>query len=209
MNETKSRILDAAERLIAEFGLDVSLRTITAEARVNLAAVNYHFQSKDALWEALVARRFEPMNAKRIASLNALEAEFPAGPLPLERVLEAFLGPVLDMGVEQPEHIRPMMGRLFTLPEEFLRRIFNRHFAPIASRFNAAFARAVPEIPDDERIWRLVFAIGSMVHVMNWSKLMPLLTPGPPDPVLLKRRIITFAAAGFRAPAVQIEGEKL
>ena len=47
---TKDRILDAAERLFAHKGIEAtSLRNITAEAGVNLAAVNYHFQSKEAL----------------------------------------------------------------------------------------------------------------------------------------------------------------
>src|ERR1700682_6408320 len=69
MNEavgsTKDRLLDTAERLFAKSGIDaVSLRDITAEAGVNLAAVNYHFQSKDSLMEAVICRRIEPVNRR-------------------------------------------------------------------------------------------------------------------------------------------------
>ena len=61
--DTKSRILDAAEKLFGLNGFEAtSLRDITAEAQVNLAAVNYHFQSKDSLIDAVIARRIEPVN---------------------------------------------------------------------------------------------------------------------------------------------------
>ena len=93
--DTKTRILDATERLMGEHGLDVPLRAITAEAGVNLAAVNYHFQSKDALIDAMVARRIGPINRRRLEMLDEIESANPSGPLPLEAVLEAFLAPVL------------------------------------------------------------------------------------------------------------------
>src|SRR5579863_10630017 len=90
--DTKSRILDAAEKLFAMNGFKpTSLRDITAEAQVNLAAVNYHFQSKDSLIDAVIARRIEPVNRKRMEMLEA------AGPNPsVEQILTAFLAPVLD-----------------------------------------------------------------------------------------------------------------
>src|SRR5207249_7612515 len=70
MNDTKLRILDAAERLFAQQGFDVSIRAITDEAGVNLAAVNYHFQSKEALLDAIIARRIEPVNKRRLEMLD-------------------------------------------------------------------------------------------------------------------------------------------
>ena len=73
---TKTRLLDTAERLFAHHGIEAtSLRTITAEAGVNLAAVNYHFQSKEALMHAVIARRLDPINQRRLAMLDAYEAE--------------------------------------------------------------------------------------------------------------------------------------
>src|SRR5579871_5345079 len=95
---TKDRILDTAERLFARDGFEAtSLRAITAEAGVNLAAVNYHFQSKEALVRAVIGRRMGPVNEKRLAMLDACETAAGDGPLPLEGVLEAFVRPVLEI----------------------------------------------------------------------------------------------------------------
>src|SRR5579859_4078456 len=95
---TKDRILDAAERLFAHKGIEAtSLRTITAEAGVNLAAVNYHFQSKEALMHAVIARRLDPINQRRLAMLDAYEAEAAGAPVPLNQLLEAMLRPIFEM----------------------------------------------------------------------------------------------------------------
>ena len=69
--DTKQRILDVAERLFATRGFHAtSLRAITRAAEVNLAAVNYHFGSKDALLEAVMLRRLGPLNEIRQARLD-------------------------------------------------------------------------------------------------------------------------------------------
>src|ERR1700732_4679792 len=95
---TKDRILDAAERLFGENGVEAtSLRAITAEAGVNLAAVNYHFQSKEALVQAVIGRRMGPWNAQRLALLDAYEAEAGEAAVPLEKIIDAFLRPVIAM----------------------------------------------------------------------------------------------------------------
>src|SRR5215831_9198540 len=97
MADTKDLILDAAEKLFAEKGFDAtSLREITAAANVNLAAVNYHFQSKEALIAAVFARRMRPITAARLEALGRLENEANGQPVPVEKVLEAFIAPVLQ-----------------------------------------------------------------------------------------------------------------
>src|SRR5512143_118352 len=94
--ETKDRILDAAERLFAEHGFDAtSLRMITAEAGVNLAAVNYHFRSKDALIEAVFSRCIRPLNRERLRLLAAVEEASGGAPPRLEDVIRAFVTPVI------------------------------------------------------------------------------------------------------------------
>src|ERR687884_1611729 len=95
-HETRTRILDAAEALFMQHGFEgTSMRLLTGKAEVNLAAVNYHFGSKDALIEALFRRRLDPMNAARVAALEQLEAESrPADP---ERIIRAFVGESLRM----------------------------------------------------------------------------------------------------------------
>src|SRR5579883_3052628 len=102
--DTKTKILDAAEKLFAQNGFDAtSLRDITTEAEVNLAAVNYHFQSKDSLIDAVIARRIEPVNRKRLELLES------AGENPsLEQLLIAFLSPLMQHDLSA---VYPLMAR--------------------------------------------------------------------------------------------------
>src|SRR5437879_2966317 len=96
-HETRTRILDAAEALFMQHGFEgTSMRLLTAHAGVNLAAVNYHFGSKDALIEAVFRRRLDPMNASRTAELERLETESGRVPAP-EAIIRAFVGPSLRL----------------------------------------------------------------------------------------------------------------
>ena len=106
--DTKVRILDAAEKLFGMNGFEgTSLRDITSAADVNLAAINYHFQTKDSLIDAIVARRIEPVNKKRFEMLDA------AGPNPtVEQILTAFIAPVMV----KADAIAPLMGRILSNP---------------------------------------------------------------------------------------------
>src|SRR5579871_2566826 len=115
MTDTKERILNTAEKLFAEQGYSgTSLRSVIAEAGVNLAAVHYHFRSKEALLEAVFLRRAEPANLERIAMLDALERETGNRPPEVERVIEAFVLPAFR-AAHDPERggpvFRRMMGR--------------------------------------------------------------------------------------------------
>ena len=77
-HDTRDRLLDTAERLFAERGVDAtSLRHITTEAEANLASVNYHFGSKEALFRQIFARRIGPINEERLRLLDACEANNP------------------------------------------------------------------------------------------------------------------------------------
>ena len=143
---TKDRILDAAERLFARDGIEAtSLRAITTEAGVNLAAVNYHFQSKDALVTAVFMRRVAPVNDQRLAMLEACEREAGDGPLPLERVLDAFVRPVVEIFGSRARDFAPLMGRLYTEPSEYLEKIYKSKIEPVAERFLRAYQRACPD----------------------------------------------------------------
>lgn len=201
MLDTKARILDVAERLFGHLGFDgTSLRAITAEAGVNLAAVNYHFQSKEALMEAVVARRIGPINSKRMEMLDLAEKE---GRLTVEAILEAFLLPVLEAG-EEFDRFRPLLGRMYSAPDEFIQRVFRKHLADIAQRFQAAMEKALPGLPAADRIWRLHFTVGTMAHVMSWFHIIPVMSGGlcdASDTSALKQRMVAFLAAGMRAPA--------
>jgi AcrR family transcriptional regulator len=193
--DTKTRILDVAEKLFGENGFDAtSLRDITTAADVNLAAVNYHFQSKDSLIDAVIARRIEPVNRRRMAMLDSF------GPDPtLEQILEAFVLPVVEEGVAP---IIPLLGRVMSTPDQFVTRVFKPHFAVIANRFLEEFAKAAPHLSQSTCTWRLHFTGGALAHVLSRSHLLPEsgFSVDLKDRKLLAARLVEYAAAGFRAP---------
>jgi AcrR family transcriptional regulator len=191
--DTKTKILNAAEKLFGMNGFDgTSLRDITAEAQVNLAAVNYHFQSKDSLIDAIIERRIEPINRSRFEMLDA------AGPSPsVENVVEAFLVPLLMVEVRAAV---PMLGRVLSNPDQFVERVYKKHLRPVVERFSEAIGRALPDLPAEERFWRLQFMAGSMTHLLALSAVMPLISGQPFDRNAVMGRLVPFLAAGLRAP---------
>src|SRR5258705_12717488 len=111
-HETRTRILDAAEELFMQHGFEAtSMRQLTAQAGANLASVNYHFGSKDALIEAVFRRRLDAMNASRIAEPDRMEEENAGPALTPRQIIGGFAGVSLRMGEESKNG-----GRHFILP---------------------------------------------------------------------------------------------
>ena len=205
---TKDRILDAAERLFAHHGIEAtSLRAITTEAGVNLAAVNYHFQSKEALLHSVIARRLDPLNQARLAMLDHCEAAAGNGSLPLEQVLDAFLRPMFEMLQGPAKEFTPIMSRVFTESSELTRKVFEKHLAHVAHRFLRAFHRALPDLPHVELLWRLQFTLGAVAHTIGGTNVLQVLSNGQCDPSDVQgtlRRMEAFLLPALRA-AVPVE----
>jgi AcrR family transcriptional regulator len=203
---TKTRILDAAEKLFGKNGFEeTSLRDITAEAQVNLAAVNYHFHTKESLIDAVILRRLEPVNRRRLEILDA------AGDKPtVEQIVRAFLAPVIEADLP---NVAPLIGRVFSNPAQFAVRVFQKDLAPVVRRFDQAIALAVPGLTPEERFWRLNFMAGAMTHLLAMWDVFPMMTTLPIQPVdraAVVRRMIQFLAAGLRAPlSEKLHEEKL
>src|ERR1035441_8866650 len=126
MIDTRQKILDTAERLFGEQGYGAtSLRHIIAEAGVNLAAIHYHFGTKEDLLDHLIMRKGGPVNEERVALLDALEARAQGKAVPLEKLLEAFLGPPMRRVGKGPEFAK-LMGRMYG--EGLMPGIVERHF---------------------------------------------------------------------------------
>jgi AcrR family transcriptional regulator len=202
--DTKNRILDAAERMFADRGFDAtSLRMITRKANVNLAAVNYHFQSKEALLHAVYARRAGPMNARRLELLSSYENS--GEELKLESILDAFVRPIIE-DAEACEFIPRLMIRLRYLDaRETSRSVFQAQFQPVVQRFHAAFRRALPHLSEQELFMRIQFFLGALAHAMASSGNLFALSREElaPAPLETMRGLIRFAAAGLRAPALE------
>ena len=208
--DTKDRLLDAAQRLFGARGFEAtSLRSVTAEAGVNLAAVHYHFGSKEALLRATLARRVEPINAERLRLLEKIEANAPSGQLPLESILEAFLRPVLEIGLTRRGdrlELRQIAARVHSEPLEIVRPLIAELFGEVARRFVGALRRALAGLSADEVALRFQFTLGVMIIVISGNLLnvadpeMPLLETD--DEVLLEA-MIGFIAAGLREPSTK------
>src|SRR3954467_15900151 len=92
---TKAGVLAAAEALFAMQGFQtMSVRDITAAAGVNLASVNYHFGSKDALLFEIFRRRTTELNRERARMLHEANDRHGGKP-PVREILEALFAPPL------------------------------------------------------------------------------------------------------------------
>ena len=210
--DTKERIFDAAERLFVERGFSgASLRAVTGEAGVNLAAVNYHFGSKEELLRAVFRRRFGPMNQQRLEELDALEARCSDAAPHVEEVLETLLRPLLAPEPRRNAHgvgTRALVARLVAEPRHLLRPLLKEEFAEVARRYFVALRRALPEVPVSELLWRFQFATGAINHVVAEavSDQTPLDQHAPADTLA---RMVAFLGAGMRGavPKGPEEGE--
>ena len=207
-SDTKRRILDAAERLFADNGvLATSMRDITAEAGVNLAAANYHFGSKEALLIAVLERNAAPINEIRLARLDELEAAAGGGPVDIEALVRAFLAPMFERwcGWEQNEpKILKLVGRIHSEVDQELRAKFIRQFDTVFQRFAVAFQRSLPELAASDVHWRLLFLIGSMAYTMTWGASIVASDPnGRKTPEEMLEALVQFAAAGMSVGAAR------
>jgi len=209
--DTKHRILDTAENLFATKGFDgTSLRSITGEAQVNLAAVHYHFGSKEALIRAVMARRVEPLNRERLTLLDACEAASPGGAPPVEEILRAFLRPSLRI-LRSPDRgdalIRQLMGRVIISSDELMESLLIENFGEVGQRFMAALLRSLPHLARPDLAWRFLFTLGSMAFTMTDHRKLKFISGGTADPADVEtalEQLVAFLAAGFRADAPRL-----
>jgi AcrR family transcriptional regulator len=200
MIETKQRLLDTAERLFGERGYDtVSLRHIIGEAGVNLAAVHYHFGSKEDLLDQVVLRKVGPVNEARLARLDLAEQAAGVGPVPVESILRAFLIPTADVAKDNPEFVK-VMGRV--VAEGHIERIAAQHFRPMVDRFVGALARSLPWLGREELGWRVYFMFGAISRALCGEPQLWLTgdMPGFRERI---EKLIAFLSGGFQAPPAQ------
>jgi AcrR family transcriptional regulator len=209
---TKARILDAAETLFMEHGFEAtSLRLITAAAGVNLAAVNYHFGSKEELFQAVLTRRLDPMNQARLALLDRYQAQDASTPIACERILAALFIPALTLARDPARggtNFLRLLGRAYADPAPFIRQFLSAQYAAMIARFKDAFAQALPHLPRKELSWRLHFIMGALSYTLAGTDALKIIAELNPvetdnDEVLL-RRLAPFLLAGLTAPLPEL-----
>lgn len=208
--DTRTRILDAAERLIAERGFHgVSLREITAEARANTAAIHYYFRRKEDLHAAVVDRRAGIVVQERVDRLNALlkKPELPT----IEALILAYVTPGLTACFGSDE-LRKQFGRLrarFTHETDpAMRAIMRRHFREPGRIFIDAVARIFPALTTRDVQWRFHAMVATLIYLMAHPGRVQAVEPDTPDcynPDDMHEAlqyVVPMLAAIFRAPTV-------
>ncbi|HET7267122.1 MAG TPA: TetR/AcrR family transcriptional regulator [Oleiagrimonas sp.] len=196
---TKERILDAAEELFAQRGFaGASLRQVTSKAEVNLAAVNYHYGSKDKLIEEVFRRRLDTLNSQRLDALAALHDD-----ATLEDVLEAYIRPALELSREQHgggAFIR-VLARAYAEHDNQLRQFLSEHYGNVLKQFAQAFAARLPTLDKAELYWRLDIVTGALTYAMaNFGIIQR--RPDISEAQHLEQatqHLLHFAAAGLRS----------
>jgi AcrR family transcriptional regulator len=211
--DTRETLLDAAEKLFSEHGIQAaSLRMITQQAGANLAAVHYHFGSKEGLVRAVFSRRLRPLAEERLRLLDACDLSGGEG---IEQVIHAFVAPLIRRMRETPDgahEFAQLMGRVFSEPSEDVQSMLVQEFKPTADRFVDALRQLLPHLQEKELMWRFHFLAGGMGHTVSCRKMVARFSEGlcDSDPDEMLRYLVTFMASGLRAPATaepEFQGE--
>lgn len=191
---TKESLLNAAERLFAEYGYDgVGMRTLADEAGVNLSAMTYHYGSKEKLYIETVMRCFRPINEERIRLLRQAEKEAKGKPVSVETIVDCMLRPPV-MTVLVHTYFPALLARNLFMPPPFMQEFMAKEGRPVHEPFIAALALALPSLPMKVLQIREKFVRG--VLLMYLSKISMQKSPEFCESVL--KEMVTFVAAGLR-----------
>jgi AcrR family transcriptional regulator len=198
---TKDRILGAAEELFAQHGFGgTSLRQVTSRADVNIAAVNYHFGSKENLINEVFRRRMDEMSRRR---LELLAEARNASPGALEPLLAAFIEPALALARDRQGGVAfiRVIARAYAEKNDGLRKILSEQYGHVLREFAKAIAECVPQLDKEQLYWRLDFLAGALSYAMSEFGLIK--RPATVSEVAHRKRaaeeLIRFAAAGIKS----------
>jgi AcrR family transcriptional regulator len=201
--DTRTQILDAAERLFAERGFrGTSIRAITDLAGANLAAVGYHFGSKAELLASVIRRVIEPIMAAQNARLDRLLAQ--TSDPPVTELVAAFTGPLFDemqAGDQGGARTSRLIVTIFGDPAEEMRNWTGPAEDTVRDRYLAAFGQALPGLSLQELWFRMrgILAVVAVDRVDVYNQ-PPSASQSPPPADAARRWAITFLAAAMSAP---------
>lgn len=206
--DTRDRLLNAALRVFADQGIALAtLREITEEAGANVAAVNYHFRSKDELTRTVLETVLRPINDARLLALEHSIDETKGKPPSLERIVEALVRPMVELSVDPRGGRAPirLLLQVRALPRPLTNTILAEQFDLIHHRFLDSLSKALPHLPRQEVGLRYDFARGAILQILG--DLDPATRDIPDlrlrqeanDNELVIRQLINFITAGFRA----------
>jgi len=205
--DTKTKILDAAQRLIVELGADkASMRKITEEAGVNIAAINYHFGSKDNLISAIVTRFLTPLEKEQTRRIKVVMTKAGDDAPILENLLRSQLEPLYEFTVAHPDWMNVFHQFAAAYENE---DFFKQNLKSILEKKLLCFAdclgKALPNIPKMTLLRRIAFFRISAFGIMQGDCMMEesiSILGIDRDPKTMLEELIQYIAAGLRADAI-------
>jgi AcrR family transcriptional regulator len=198
VESTRERLLNIAEQRFGEGGYEgTSLRAITVAAAANIAAVNYHFGSKEALLRAAVARAMAPVNTERRRRLDQLEAK---GQPTAEQLIRAFIEPGLDLVLRRGERgpvVARFIGRVAFDPSQRIRELYAAESDPVEARYLAALQAALPRAAPESVAFGYVNMLGLLALHQSQALTRAPGTEDVEDPGKLAENLIAFLVAAF------------
>jgi AcrR family transcriptional regulator len=205
--DTRNRILDAAEVLFGRDGISsTSLRAITKQAGANLASVHYHFGSKEALLDAVLARRAQPFNEARLERIRRLVEAAPGRPLDIEEVLAAYIMPAiqsLEEAVGDSEHVARLLVRIEAQPPELVETLFRKNFGEVNKVFLEHLQAALPHLSKETVAERFRFALGTVGFIFSGNFELDIIRDHSVPVIDLEARLdhaLYFLSEALRAP---------
>jgi len=208
--DARQRIIESALFLFSRNGVDsVPLRELTAHAGVNLAAVNYHFGSKEALAQIVYEELAKRVNRQRLQELDAIvRTADAAGRRPaLEDVVLSFVRPYLLIDAYEGRLLAHLILQHRLSPTDMTSRLMRKHFDPMAKKYIEALAAACPEVPTSEFYWRYMLMVSTVVLTMtdrSKENRLVKLSGGAADPAdasALGDAMVRYVCGAMRAPA--------
>jgi AcrR family transcriptional regulator len=203
--KTRTRILDAAEARFAKHGYDaVSLRDIIKDARVNVAAIHYYFNSKSELFEAAFSRRMNPINEQRRILLTAYEKSLGNRTPDIAVVIQTFILPFVRMGAQssQAMMVARFLSRAHAEPDPAIRKKVIEDLEANWQHVLRLARMALPNISKKTLYWRLFFIVSCQHSVMRadaWLKPRAEGIPNAYDPQEVLAQLTSFVLGGLCA----------
>ena len=172
--DTKTDILDAGQKLMAEHGINgISLRAMLVEAGANNAALHYHFGSREALIEAIVARHGRRNSERRREIIEQLLARNET--VDVYDVVDAMVDPILQMLAEEGESGRRFLRFLARLHSDrtgIHLELEARNFADVHEGITKMLGEACPDVPKHVMAKRITMAIDVMLQSLANADVM-------------------------------------
>ncbi|MCO5162499.1 MAG: TetR family transcriptional regulator [Mesorhizobium sp.] len=204
--ETRQKILDAAESLFTQHGINgVSLREIATSADIRISHLQYHFKTREDLYYAVFERRIRAINEDRLARLASIERDSGYDDAHLEDVVRALVEPMVMRSGDTKSggaNYATLLNQVTNEPADYARRISREFFDPIARITIQAFAKALPELDMKSLPWIYIFAVGAMTASISRTDRVKLLSDNACDPLDVARTVsllVPFVTGGMRA----------